>query len=221
MFIDMHTHEELFSPCSVMRLEEAVVAARYAGLDGLCVTDHNSTDIRAVAADYLRREDFPVFVGVEFSTAQGDIVAFGLEELPEPWLTPAQTFIDLVNDREGFCFAAHPFRSYGGGLDRFTDKLTGLHGLETFNGGNIYQEDNLRAARVCRRLGLIPVAGSDAHCVENVGTYATWFPQNITSERELILALLSGQGRPVHKTGKSAYAFIKEEPEYKKFPGSF
>jgi predicted metal-dependent phosphoesterase TrpH len=208
MFIDLHAHERLFSSCSRMALEDAVRAAKNHGLDGLCITDHDSMDIREVAAAYLCSEEFPVFIGVEYSTLQGDMIAFGLDAPPVGPPLEAQEFLDQVNRRNAFCFAAHPFRYGGwGGLGGHLYSLSGLHGIEVYNGGN-RDKDNQKAVRACRELGLVALAGSDAHAVEAVGSYATWFPERITTEQELIHALKAGAGRPAIREGKGRYRFL-------------
>ena len=197
MIIDLHTHEYLHSACARMSLEEAVTAARHSGLDGICITNHDSLGIRY--AEYLRTADFPVFVGVEFFTNEGDIIAFGLEHLPSQPIG-AQKFIDFVAGQGGFCFAAHPFRRYGGGLGKHIYAMKNLSGVEVLNGANL-DAANLEAVQACEDMGLIPVGGSDAHFIHEVGLCATWFPERITSEQELLAALKSGNCRPVVKTG--------------------
>lgn len=197
MLIDLHVHEELFSPCSWMSLEDAVAAAQAKGLDGLCITNHNSLDIQEQAAQISLASGFPVFVGVEVSTLQGDIVAFGLPALSINTRVDAQEFIDLVNSHNGFCFSAHPFRTGGGGLGSHVSAVKGLHGIEVYNGGNVYPADNLKALQECQRLDLVPVAGSDAHGPGDVGLFATWFPGSISTMEELVAALKSGNCQPV------------------------
>jgi predicted metal-dependent phosphoesterase TrpH len=192
MIIDLHTHEILYSACSRMTLEQAVDAAKETGLDGICITDHDSLNVRY--AEYLRETDFPVFVGVEMYTKQGDMIAFGLEYLPKAQPT-AQEFINFVATHNGFCYAAHPFRACGGGVAAHIYELNKLPGIEVLNGANTIAENNT-AMQACRKLNCIPVAGSDAHFPEDVGRYATWFPDKIGSESELVTALKSGKGRP-------------------------
>lgn len=204
MIIDMHVHEKAFSPDSVMSLEEAVAAARSKGLDGLCITDHESMGIRMEAEACSQRTGFPLFVGVELATRQGDIVAFGLHTLPSTRRPQAQEVIDHVNRQGGFCFSAHPFRSFGGGLDMHLFQVQGLHGVEVYNGRND-KEDNAAALDVCRRLGLIPLAGSDAHRAHEIGIFATEFPELIDNEAALLDALRSGKGVPVASDGKGSF----------------
>jgi predicted metal-dependent phosphoesterase TrpH len=209
MIIDLHVHESLHSPCSEMTLEEAVAAARFHGLDGICITDHDSMEIQNDAAEYLRTVGFPVFIGVEMGTLHADIIAFGLHSLPKvdpyTYMTPTQDFIDHVNAQEGFCFAAHPFRAPMPEEGHFLDSVQGLHGIEIYNGGNTRPKSNDMARHACRRLGLIPVAGSDAHEVHELGYYAMWFPEPIADTAALVAALKAGTGRPVMRTGTRSY----------------
>ena len=201
MIIDLHVHEELFSPCSRMSLEEAVIFAQYHGVDALCITNHNSLDL--AGSDILRTVNFPVYVGVEMTTLQGDVLAFGLESLPLVRPT-AQEFIDFVAERNGFSCAAHPFRAWSGGLGACLKSLRGLDGVEVLNGGND-DEENKQAFQACRQLGLVALGGGDAHFSQDIGRCATWFPDPVTSMRELIQAMKSGCCRPVMRCTDGAY----------------
>lgn len=206
MLIDMHVHESLFSWCSRMSLEEAVASARNMGLDGLCITDHNSMSIREAARDFLRGNDFPLFIGVEVSSLQGDILIFGLDDPPNV-MPSAQNVIDHAVERGAFCAGAHPFRSSGGGLGRNLYKLRGLHGIEVLNGGNV-REENQRAMKVCRELDMVAIGGSDAHSIRGVGKYATWFPEPVSTETELVAALKSGRVRPAFRERDGTYTVL-------------
>ena len=201
MIIDLHVHEELFSACSHLSLEDAVTFARYHGLDAICITNHDSLDI--AKGDYLRTVSFPVFVGVELSTLQGDMLAFGLESLPS-FKPTAQEFIDFVAGQNGFSCAAHPFRAWNNVLGNCLDNLRGLNGMEVLNGGNIDYE-NAQAVQACRQLGLVALGGSDAHHRRDIGNCATWFPEPVTSMRDLIQTMKSGRCRPVMRYPDGTY----------------
>ena len=116
MLIDMHMHEMTFSKDSFLRLDEMVRIAKEKGLDAICITDHDSMGLKDYAAEYTKMTGFPVFVGIEYFSLQGDIVAFGIDEYPNERI-PAQDFIDLVKEQGGVCFAAHPFRNNRRGLE--------------------------------------------------------------------------------------------------------
>ena len=204
MIIDLHLHEELFSSCSVMPLADAVSAARKKGLDGIGITNHNSLDIRD--DELLKEADFPVFVGVEYFADEGEIIAFGVEAIPNKRVS-AQEFINCVNEQGGFCFAAHPFR-VGCGLAENLFTLQGLHGIEVCNGSNLDSE-NEKAWGACHQLGLVAVGGSDAHRPLLVGRYATRFSSTITSMKALVASLKSGACCPVAKDSGGVWQDVK------------
>ena len=52
MFIDLHIHEKTFSKDSFLALEEIVELAKDRGLDGICITDHESMGLREYAKEY-------------------------------------------------------------------------------------------------------------------------------------------------------------------------
>ena len=49
MIIDMHMHEMRYSGDSFLRLENMVEIAKRRGLDGICITDHDSMGLKEFA----------------------------------------------------------------------------------------------------------------------------------------------------------------------------
>lgn len=176
MLVDMHTHERTFSKDSELSIDEIVCIARERGLDAVCITDHDSLDFRGCAEKLSERFRFPIFVGVETFTLQGDIAAFGVQSCPNTRIE-AQDFIDQVNDAGGFCFACHPYRNNQRGLGDAMAAMHGLHGVEVLNGSTSH-EANERAREMCLKLGLKQIGASDAHDVKSYGRYATWLPRD-------------------------------------------
>ena len=78
MIIDMHMHEMRYSGDSFLRLENMVEIAKRRGLDGICITDHDSMGLTEYAKEYSREHQYPVLVGAEFFSLWGDITAFGI-----------------------------------------------------------------------------------------------------------------------------------------------
>ena len=107
MLIDLHMHESTFSSDSFLSLEEIVRIARQRGLEGICITDHDSMGLRDAAEAFSRETGFPIFTGVEFYSLEGDIVAFGIDDIPHRRVG-AQEFIDHVKRQGGVCFSATP-----------------------------------------------------------------------------------------------------------------
>ena len=89
MFIDLHMHEMRNSGDSFLPLEEIVEIAKKKGLDAICITDHDSMDIRDFAQEYSRKTGFPIFVGIEFYSLQGDIIAYGVRDSSATAPTPS------------------------------------------------------------------------------------------------------------------------------------
>lgn len=195
MLIDMHVHEKRHSLDSFMMLEEIVEEAIATGLDGVCITDHESMGLKKFAKEYSQKTGFPIFVGAEYLTQEGDILAFGIDELPKQERLPAQEFIDYVNKKGGICIAAHPFRNNNRGLEENLKRVKGLAGIEVLNGSTSF-EANQKALAYCKELNLEPFGASDAHDTFQLGKYATRFPKWINTVEELVQVIKEGGCKP-------------------------
>ncbi len=212
--IDLHTHTSHSSSCAHMTAEELIEAAIEAGLDGVAVTEHLVIGGAEVAQEIGRRKyRFPVFRGVEAdATICGDVLVFGCYQDFPPgvnWLDLRQT----VTDSGGVLIPAHPFRRWDRRslwhyLERHhlpvdwrlagLDELEGITAIEVMNGG-AREEENAAAAELAQVLVLPGVGGSDAHSPNVVGVAATWFPDDITTDEELVVALKRGDFRAVNR----------------------
>ena len=200
MIIDTHMHERTFSGDSNMNLLEMVYEAKTKGLDGICITDHDAIGLTEYAKRIAAEHDFAIFVGVEYLSCEGDIVAFGIDKLPPPHLE-AQKFIDYVNARGGICIAAHPYRGNSRGLGDELYRVKNLTGIEVLNGSST-PEENLKAAQTCQKLGLKPFGASDAHTTAHIGRYATKVEGNFSTVPEMIEAIKT---KPVQAMILSGY----------------
>ena len=192
-----------------MTLDELVLRAKEAGLDGVCVTDHD----RFLDADEARRASSAhgllVLPGSEVTTDEGHVLVFGLSRYifgmhRVPFLG------NLAGKAGGAVVAAHPYRrSYlpdaSRGSERYR-RMVGsaaenpLHGIadavEVLNGRGS-QGENAFAHDLSVEIGLTGVGSSDAHRVEDVGTFATEFQRHIRDLDDLIAELRAGRARPV------------------------
>lgn len=194
MLVDMHLHESTYSLDSHINLEQIVTIARQKGLDAVCITDHDSMGLREYAAEYAKKVDFPIFVGVEYYSLQGDITAWGIDTFPDHRID-AQIFIDQVNAAGGFCVSCHPFRNNKRGLEENLRRVHGLHGVEVLNGSADW-EANRTALRFCRELGLKAIGASDAHTAGQIGKYVTWLPEKVTTLADFVAQLRQRDTRP-------------------------
>jgi len=205
MLVDMHLHEKTFSLDSFLSLDEIVAIAKSRGLDAVCITDHDSMGLWQFCEDYSRKTGFPIFVGVEYFSLQGDITAWGIDSFPQERID-AQPFIDQVNAAGGFCVSCHPFRKNNRGLEDKLRQVKGLHGVEVLN-GSTPMDLNRTALQYCRELGLKAIGASDAHVPQNVAKYVTWLPEKVTTLSDFIAQLHSCETRPAIWNG-SAYDVV-------------
>lgn len=191
----MHVHEKKYSTDSMMSLEEIVKQAKEIGLDGVCITDHDSNEIMEEAHQLKKNTGFLILVGVEILTYEGDLIVFGLKELPKHMMH-ASDLLDLITEKGGVGISAHPYRQNNRGMEDFIKKLPKLAGVEGFN-GNTSMENNLKAYQAATEMGIPIFGSSDAHQVDRIGKYATWFPEGIRDEKDLIEAIKDKNVKPV------------------------
>lgn len=188
MLFDLHVHTT-FSSCSQLGPGELLETARAKGLDGVCVTDHDTMAIRHELREGVQSDGLCVIFGMEYTTDDGDFLLFGPFEKLEPGLD-ASKLLMMVNQSGGMAIAAHPFRK-----NRQTSEYVVEQGLckviEAVNGRNNNNE-NHRAKAWSDRYQVNSVGGSDAHNVDELGKIVTRFGGPITSRPELVSALKNG-----------------------------
>lgn len=206
MKVDLHIHENKYSPDSHISIEEIVKEAKRKGLDGIALTNHESVEIKDEIEELEKKYNFTIFSGVEYLTTDGDIVAFGIDKLPEKQMS-AQEFIDYVNSFGGTCTSAHPYRTNNRGLKDKLYVVEGLTAIEGYNGSTTDYHNRL-AVEAGKKLGIQVIGSSDAHVVEKVGVYATLLPYEVKNVKELIEALKTNRCQPL-KYVNNSYVIIK------------
>lgn len=197
MLFDLHVHQSEHSADSILSLEQAVIDAKNKNLNGICITDHDDLGLRDQARILSLKYGITIIVGVEIYTTDGDLLCFGIDELPERM--SAKKTIDFVHKRGGVCIAAHPYRHNNRGVKDMLLELE-LDAIEAFNGRTMF-EDNIRALEVANGLKIPVTGGSDAHTAGEIGNYVTEFENDIFNESDFILAIRSGKFRPMTMNG--------------------
>lgn len=203
MFIDLHMHEKRYSLDSTLALEEMVEIAKKRGLDAICITDHDSMGLREYAKEYSEKTGFPIFVGIEYFSLQGDILAFGIDHYPEERID-AQEFIDDVHAQGGVVVSAHPFRHNRRGLEGYLDILRGVDAIEILNGSTL-PDATMMAVRYAKQYGFAITGGSDCHYPDKVGICATYFPNEIRTMDDLVAAIRNRECQPAFHQDYSYY----------------
>ena len=208
MKIDTHMHCSEYSPDSLVSMHGIVSRAKEMGLDGVCITDHDTNEAMDDARELAKAEDYLVIVGAEILTYEGDIIVFGVKDLPKH-KTHSLELLDYVTRRGGVCISAHPYRLNNRGLGDYLKEMKGLHGIEVFNGStNVYH--NLKAYRMAVKLGIPAFGASDCHIQGRVGKYVTVFPNGIRDEKDFIEAIKLGDLHPA-VFSKDGYKSLKSE----------
>jgi hypothetical protein len=201
MIFDLHIHTIVASTCSSIDPVECVEAAIARGLDGICVTEHDSLEggraLKQIAADYPR---LIVLEGMEVSSREGHLLVYGFDR--EIKGSPhARDVIDAVSSAGGIVIPAHPWRApfgwYSGSLEKpleDTDFPELFSIIEKYNGLSS-PEQNRCADEYCAKTSALGAGGSDAHVASDIGCCVTVFEDEITDERSLVEALLSGRFR--------------------------
>lgn len=205
MLIDLHNHTYPKSDDSFLSADELVDAAKSAGLDGICITEHDEFWSPDDTAALTRRHGILVLPGSEINTDAGHVLTFGLQRYRFGMHKP--TFLRAEADSLGaVLIAAHPYRRRyledpasdpelrKEMLDRAIDdpQFQLFDAIESFNGRGSHNQ-NLFARDLNQTLLLPGVGGSDAHRVQQIGTAATRFERRITSLEDLIVEIRAGR----------------------------
>ena len=188
MLFDLHVHTRI-SPCSSLDLKDILTHARSRGLDGVCITDHDTMDIRNFCLEGLQRDGLCIIFGMEYSTSEGDFLIFGpFEEVPRG--LSAKEILTEVNEAGGVAIAAHPCRKV-----RPTREYVIREGycriVEGINGRN-QEHENQMALSLYQNHPVSFVGGSDSHTLEELGSVATRIGGKIRTRSDLIEALKEG-----------------------------
>lgn len=206
MLIDLHTHTHPLSYDSQLEPDDLIDVAKEAGLDGVCLTEHDFFWEREKARELARRHDFLVIPAVEVNTENGHVLVFGLEAYAYG-MHRLHELAALVEAAGGASIASHPYRrqlpfellregDWSEAIERAAANpaYKHVHAIEAYNGRGTARQ-NAFSIELAERLGLPTTAGSDAHTAGDVGACATEFERAITGLDDLIAELKAGRLR--------------------------
>jgi len=195
--LDLHVHSH-HSPDSRLTVEAIVTSLASHGLNGFALTDHNSVGGLAELARWqAQRPELVLVPGVEVSTVEGHLLAYGVREVP-PVRRPVTETIDWVRDHGGVPVLAHPFR-LSHGVGRAVAESAHVPAIETVNGKNSPRA-NRRAADVAANRKLGATGGSDVHELSDLGRAYTEFPDGTVGADAVLSILRSGSSSAAGRT---------------------
>lgn len=162
MRVDLHSHT-MWSGDSTTTPDEVADAVTEAGIDVLCITDHNT--IRG-ATDLASQLPCRVIVGEELRTHAGEIIGLFLTERI-PIGTPPAEAAQVIRGQGGIVYIPHPFdpmrRNMAEPALRELAHAGLIDAVEVLNAKTSLRSLNERAAAFAAEFGLAAGAGSDAH----------------------------------------------------------
>ena len=203
MIIDLHTHTKPWSDDSFLELPELIHQAKQAGLDAICLTEHDWFWDKDTLAKLSQEHDFLILPGVEMNTEEGHILVFGVEKYSFG-MHRAEYLKRIVDEAGGVMILAHPYRrelhsdDIGAAVEQCCQKpiFRLLDIIEVFNGRGT-ERQNKFSQELCRRLNLKGIGGSDAHSISDVPSCATLFERKVSNVEELIAELKAGRFKAV------------------------
>lgn len=168
MLFDLHNHTH-HSPDSRVSPRDLVALARRIGLAGLAITDHNNVRGTAVAEE-AAGDDFLVIPGIEVSTREGHVLAYGVREVL-PRDRPAEETVDRIIALGGVPVAAHPYRFWSG-LGEDATVRSRFAAYETCNSRTLGR-GNERARSLAKHRKVGETGGSDSHFLDEVARAVT------------------------------------------------
>jgi predicted metal-dependent phosphoesterase TrpH len=200
MKIDLHFHTALSKDGSIPPVATTAKLVKRRGLDGIAITDHDTTGNVARLSRLLAEEGLIAIPGEEVRVDKGpEILCYFLSERVPPG--DLGSVLDAIRAQDAVAVLSHPFDYIRGNWmhlftrDRSKDLaklLNQIHGLEAFNARNYSPGGNAIALRYARGLDLVATAGSDAHWAAEVGLAWTSIDAASTKHDDLVSAFKAG-----------------------------
>jgi predicted metal-dependent phosphoesterase TrpH len=153
----MHSGDSTTTP------DEIIAAVTDAGIDVLCITDHNA--IRG-AVELVDRLPCRVVVGEEMRTSAGELIGLFLTERVAMGMTPIDT-AKAIRDQGGVVYVPHPFDPMRRNITEAAiyqlAEAQLIDAVEVINAKTSLRSLNVRAAQFADEFALAHGAGSDAH----------------------------------------------------------
>jgi hypothetical protein len=198
MLIDLHTHTHHLSLCSSLSLGDLIAQSRAAGLDGLCLTEHDKMWSAEEVTRAAETHDFLILRGMEVTTTQGHVLVYGLPALMEG-LWSLRRLRQVADEYGAVLVKSHPLRDGnfqvrpdGMLFDGMANLLAMFDAFEVYSGGES-DAANALAASIAQTYGLKGIGGGDVHALSEVGRFVTHFEREIRSEADLVTELREGR----------------------------
>lgn len=167
--VDLHVHTTV-SYDAVITFDDLKKAYQQGKFDAVAITDHG-TIINAL--DFAKRNEFPVIVGEEIETIDGDVIGLFLKQEIAGHQDVLETVFE-IHSQGGLVCIPHPFDTLKSGLrqDVVLQYLSAIDLFETHNfsyGAGIFRNNLDKVIDFAKKYNLTASAGSDAHIPVEIG----------------------------------------------------
>ncbi|MHA1784608.1 MAG: PHP domain-containing protein [Candidatus Helarchaeota archaeon] len=182
--------------------KEVIKRAIKLGLNGIAITDHNTTrggqKIAKMVKEHGLQDKLIVIPSSEIKSKNGDILAYGLEKDISPRLWGMET-IEKIQDESALAVVAHPFKGkffnyyYGGKSSWLKQKRRiKFDGIESFNAAASIPANEM-ADKLATILKIAKTGGSDAHILSHIGNGVTYIDTTDHSVDGVLEAIRKGK----------------------------
>jgi len=194
--IDLHLHTH-YSEDATTTLKEVVSHAKKRGLDGVAVTDHDTTrGARKLVKQ--RPKNFIIIPSVEVSSLHGHVLALNITEPITPKLSLTET-VEKIRQKGGTAVIAHPAVILKTGFGHKISSASNIDAIEVINAAAFpFFLSNYLSRRLAQRLGLPETGGSDAHHPQEIGKAYTMVDADSNLD-DIIEAIRKGKTTPFGK----------------------
>jgi predicted metal-dependent phosphoesterase TrpH len=191
MKIDLHCHS-YYSNDGISSPEKLIKTALKRGLDGIALTDHNTTQGWKEAIEVAKKLNAILVLGEEIKIKKegktvGEILAYFIKEEIDPKGKTIEDVIQEIKKQGGIAIIAHPFswRKKFRELEKYKNLVDGI---EVFNARSQTKKGNKKSFEFAEKNNLAMTAGSDAHSHFEIGNaYIEAEAKNLDELKEAIL----------------------------------
>lgn len=198
--MDLHCHS-YYSKDGISSPEKLIKTALKKGLDGIALTDHDTTKGWSVAIEAAKKLNAVLILGQEIKIKKnrkivGEILGYFLKEEVNPKGKNVEEIIQEIKKQGGIAVIAHPFywRKPFKNLEKYKNLVDGI---EIFNSRSQTKRGNQKAFDFTQKNNLPMTAGSDAHSCFEIGN--AYIEADVKNLEELKEAILKKEINPVRE----------------------
>jgi hypothetical protein len=171
MKIDSHVHTNYSDGMSTIK--KTAIEAIKKGLDAIAITDHNSTEGWSDAIKASKELNFPIILGDEINSKQGEILGLFLKEKINGKHKEAEYVMKEIKKQGGLVVIPHPFYKRLGFKEDLTKYLELIDAIEVLNAKRPNKGPDKIALEFAIKHNLAVTGGSDSHFYKTVGNAYT------------------------------------------------